>query len=531
MARMIPTAPSPGSPASEHRVFEALSKLPDEWTVFHSVGWQSERHGRPGDGEADFLLLHRKGLLVLEVKGGRIHIVEGQWMSNANKIRNPYEQALDSRKALQRYVLDHIPEIQALHTGHAVCFPDVRVEDSQLGPDATPEITIDRDDLSDAPTAIGKLASHWALRSDLSDQQLKRIRDVLAPTVTVRPLAREVTEDVGERLLQLTRMQIAVLSAMRRQRRLIVYGAAGTGKTVLAVERARQLVDDGFTVLLACFNQPLGRHIARQFEGDDRVRAGSFASICRELAVAAGAPIPDKPPQRWWDEELPGSAPGNAESIGYSATAVVVDEGQDFAPAWWETLELLTSNPEEDPFYVFADAAQQLYRRDWQPPFTEPRADLDINCRNTIEIAKHVGAVFGTPIPTLGTNGPKPEFVKVKSVAAGDQKLEGLLDRFLNVEKLKPEQLVILSPSRPAVDALRGGTLAGYGLVAPEEDGVVVETVQRFKGLEADVVILMLPELETEQDRALAYVGMSRSRVHLVVVGTAPVRAALAWDD
>jgi superfamily I DNA/RNA helicase len=206
-------------------------------------------------------------------------------------------------------------------------------------------------------------------------------------------------------------------------------------------------------------------------------------------------------------------------------------KGRTSRPDGGRTLELLTTNPEEDPFYVFADATQQLYRRDWRPAFSEPRADLDINCRNTIEIAKRVGAVFGTPIPTLGTNGPKPEFVKVKSVAAASQRLEGLLDRFLNEGKLKPEQLVILSPSRPTVDALRGSALAGYGLVAPEEDGVVVETVQRFKGLEADVVILLLHELETEQDRALAYVGMSRARVHLVVVGTSPVRAALAWDD
>lgn len=511
-------------------MFEALAQLPDDWTIFHSVGWQSERHGRPGDGEADFLLLHRKGLLILEVKGGQIHIVDGQWMSNDNKIRNPFEQALDSRKALQRYVLERVPEIRALHTGHAACFPDIRIGDAQLGPDATPEISIDRDDLPVMPTAIGKLASHWELRSDLGEAQLKSIRDALAPTVTVRPLAREVAEDVGERLIQLTRMQIAVLSVMRHQRRVIVYGGAGTGKTVLAVERARQLAEDGFSVLLVCFNQPLGRHLARQFEGDPRVRAGSFGSICRALAVEAGATVPDKPTQRWWDEELPGAAPGYAESTGYSATAVVVDEGQDFPPHWWVTLELLTQNPEEDPFYVFADAAQQLYRQNWTPPFGELRADLDINCRNTMEIAARVAAVFGTPIPTLGTNGPKAEFVKVKSVAAASQRLEGLLERFLNEERLRPDQLVILSPSRSTVDELRGRTLAGYGLVSPDEDGVVVETVHRFKGLEADVVILLLPEVESDQDRALAYVGMSRARVHLVVVGTAPVRAALNWD-
>src|SRR3954447_25634499 len=142
---MVPSSPTPGSPGSEQRVFAVLRQLSDDWTVFHSVGWQSERHGRQGDGEADFLLLHRKGLLVLEVKGGSIDIHDGQWMSNAKSIRDPFQQALDSRKALQRYVLEKIPDVGSLHTGHAVCFPDVRLRQRSLGAEAPPVLTIDRD--------------------------------------------------------------------------------------------------------------------------------------------------------------------------------------------------------------------------------------------------------------------------------------------------------------------------------------------------------------------------------------------------
>jgi superfamily I DNA and RNA helicase len=383
--------------------------------------------------------------------------------------------------------------------------------------------------MDDIAATVGRLAAHWELNSALSNGLLKQVRDALAPTLTVRPLAREIAEDVGDRLLQLTRMQIAVLSAMRRQRRLIVYGAAGTGKTVLAVERARQLAEDGFEVLLTCFNRPLGRHIARQFEGDARVRGGSFASLCRDLAVAAGASIPERPSEEWWDQ-LAAQAPTYAEAVGYHASAIVVDEGQDFAPEWWDTLELLTQNPEEDPFYVFADAAQQLYRGGWRPPFEEPRADLDINCRNTMEIAERVAAVYGTDIPTLGTNGPRPEFIKVKSIASAKDKLETLLDRLLKQEKLAPSQLAILSSSRDIVNTLQGASVAGHRLTASDaDDGVPVETIQRFKGLEADVVILVIPELEDDADRVLAYVGMSRARVLLIVVGTSPVRAALSW--
>jgi hypothetical protein len=531
VARIIPPSASASAPHSERTVFAALRNLSDEWSVFHSVGWQSERHGRPGDGEADFVLLHPKGLLVLEVKGGRVAIVDGQWMSGPHIINDPYQQALASRKALQRYLLERIPGLQRIHTGHGAVFPDVRIADNALGPEAAPATTIDRDGLVDMPAAIGRLVAHWELNSSLSPQLLKLIKDQVAPTVSVRPLLREVAEDVTQQLLQLTQTQIAVLSAMRRQRRLIVYGGAGTGKTILAAERARQLADDGFQVLLVCFNRPLGRHLSGQFAKDDKVKAGSFAAVCRELAVAAHASIPDNPSQEWWDVTLPANAPGYAEETGFNISAVVVDEGQDFMPAWWESLELMMTRPEEDPFYVFVDTVQQLYRQDWRPPFEGNAADLDINCRNTLEIAKRVSALFGSSQPTLGTSGPEPQFVTAKSDAASLGKLEGLLELFLDQEKLNPSQIVILSPQRPTVDLLRGRTLAGYGLVAPGEDGVVVETIQRFKGLEADVVILLLPQLEGDGDRALAYVGMSRASVQLVVVGPASVRAGLEWDN
>jgi ATP-dependent exoDNAse (exonuclease V) alpha subunit len=42
-------------------------------------------------------------------------------------------------------------------------------------------------------------------------------------------------------------------------------------------------------------------------------------------------------------------------------------------------------------------------------------------------------------------------------------------------------------------------------------------------------VILLLPSLDWDDDRALAYIGMSRARAQLAVLGPPEVRAALAW--
>ncbi|WP_122879286.1 nuclease-related domain-containing protein [Burkholderia pseudomallei] len=91
---------------SEKRVAAALQRLSDDWTVLHHVSWQSKRGGRQGDGEADFVLVHpRKGILVLEVKGGGIEIETGRWFTTDRNgrrfaIKNPFEQAVASKHAL-----------------------------------------------------------------------------------------------------------------------------------------------------------------------------------------------------------------------------------------------------------------------------------------------------------------------------------------------------------------------------------------------------------------------------------------------
>jgi Nuclease-related domain/UvrD-like helicase C-terminal domain/AAA domain len=530
---MVPNTISSDRPPSERGVYQVLSALPNDWTVFYSTGWQSERHGRQGDGEADFVLLHRRGLLVLEVKGGTVGVVDGKWQSisargQTHGIRDPFQQALDSRKALQRYLRERLPGLPRLHTGHGVCFPDSRVT-GDIGPEGPRAIVWDRADLSDVGRATERLARHWGLESTLGPAELKAIHHLIAPTVTIRPLLRDVVEDISARLLELTDQQIAALSMLRRNRRAIIYGGAGTGKTVLAVERARQLAGDGFSVLLVCFNRPLGQYLAQQFDGTSSIRATSFHVLCRELALRAGELLPKRPSQTWWDDVLPAATPDYAKRVGFDCSAMVVDEGQDFMPEWWLTLELLLKEPEEDPFYVFVDTAQQIYRPGWLPPFTGPAADLSINCRNTMEIAKRVAGVFGGDIPTLGASGPDPTFLIVKSPEQIEAKLHLLLAKYLIKGDLRPDQVVVLSTSRPEVDRLRGREFAGFGLVAPGEDGVVTETVHRFKGLEADAVILLLPSLDWDEDRTLAYIGMSRARAQLAVLGPPEVRAALAW--
>ncbi len=86
MAKMIPSKMEEDHDSfGERQVFEALKKLPDDYTVFHSVRW-NERIEKTVtktvmvDGECDFTIFHPdKGILVIEVKSGGIECVNNTW--------------------------------------------------------------------------------------------------------------------------------------------------------------------------------------------------------------------------------------------------------------------------------------------------------------------------------------------------------------------------------------------------------------------------------------------------------------------
>jgi superfamily I DNA/RNA helicase len=369
------------------------------------------------------------------------------------------------------------------------------------------------------------------MASQLSGAELESIITQLAPTVTFRPLLRDQVDESLKYLLRFTEEQVRVLEGLRRARRAVVYGGAGTGKTVLASERARRLADEGFRVLLTCFNRPLGDHL-RASISDDRITVASFHAFALGQVQRAGGFIPPAPGRSWWDLDLPSALSDAAETNGTEFDAIVVDEGQDFDATWWTVLSLLLADPEEGAFYVFADTQQAIYRSRWEPPFKGLDFDLTINCRNTLPIAKRVAEVFGggAPSPTIGAEGPDPRIHLIDGFAAVGPVLRDALHRLLVKEHLRPDQVVILSTTKDVVDTARARRFGNHRVVAPGEDGVVAETVHRFKGLEADAILLVALQPGRES-QSLLYIGMSRARAYLELICTPEVAATARWFD
>lgn len=537
MARMFPDRIIDDRvPRSERTVFEALATLNDEWMVFHSVAWQGRRGPRQNDGEADFVVAHlKRGAAIIEVKGGGIAMIDGQWTSTdrsgAVHAINPFAQVRDSKHVLGGSLAEHLPRVgNKVHLGHAVVFPDVEI-DGDLSAEAQREVILDRYDLRNIERSINRVARHWADSTTFDPEQFAALQRTLAPTRQIRRLLRHEVEDRVGDLIELTDQQVRALGFLRRRRRALITGGAGTGKTVLAAERARQLAGEGLRVLLLCYTAPLGAKLVEELAGVDGVTVGNFHKVARNLVGEADL-LPDTgfDDQSFWSDILPGLLPDAAQQLSVTFDAVIVDEGQDFHATWFTALELLLRDGETGYFYVFADDNQNVYRADWETPFEDEPFLLDINCRNTTPIAARVGAVFGRDEPSLEVDGPAPAFIEVPSLKQAPKRVGTILTKLLGDEGMRPDQVVVLSDERRLVDGLRGQQIEGHRLVEHGRKGVAVETVHRFKGLESDAVLLVLDDAESPAGKVLAYVGMSRARVVLFVVGTAETKVALGWS-
>ena len=144
-----------------------------------------------------------------------------------------------------------------------------------------------------------------------------------------------------------------------------------------------------------------------------------------------------------------------------------------------------------------------------------------MNCRSTRTLRRLCDQLSGrdTESPDQAPEGEPHE--EIRFTTAGD--LRGKLEArvaTLCKQGLDPCQMVILSPHRQQKSSLDGvPSLGGHPVVGKrEQPGILFSTVRRFKGLEADVVLLIDQDRNDPECSAVhRYVAASRAR-HLLVV-------------
>ena len=559
MARLLPDAdPAAIELDPERRVAEALcDQLPNSCVIFHSYPWlrperDLKRKGKKDvlrEGEADFVVVHpRYGIVVIEVKGGQMvfdpELQRWGRKGATHQVKDPFDQAARNLRALEEQIQSRYfggyPQLPFTRA-RCVVFPHCDYKGT-LPPGAHGSIFFGAADLTD----IGDKLEHllkiqpFVPKEPLSRSVLDAITRGLTSTFQMVPALWAEIEDQEKRLFLLTEDQLNILKLLQDHPRAAVQGVAGSGKTILAMSKARTFADEGMHVLFVCFNELLASWLRSQLPEvyKNAVTVRNYHKLCSEWVQAAGMAWPMITDEseffRSEAAQLLEQAIDFRQDLCFDA--VVVDEGQDFQPAWWDTIELLNKRPMEGALYVFFDPDQQIFREtagsmpDLGKPFVLP-----VNCRNTSRIAAHCGSILDKEI-AVNHGAPKGRTPRVVHAGSGSEQVDAAnaqVAEWTSKESgLRADQIAIITRGKASNSSLGGvREIGGLPVVDDLERwrsgaGILLTSLYRFKGLEADALIFVdvckpAPSAPPYGFRSEHfYVGCSRAKHLLTIVET-----------
>ena len=551
MAKMIPSVIGDDTKSkAERKLFYKLQDMEDtdDWTVIHSVAIAD--HPTQTQGEADFVVvIPNGGVFVLEVKGGGISYREGRWTSTNKEgihdIKNPVSEANEAMHAFAEYVktktLPIDPESHSLF-GFGVVFPDSYIHGQLSIPDLDDAQIADEDDLLDMKKYLLGLAKFWKERKPsfvvLPDASTcKKIVKLFRPYFSSHvPLIKQI-ENVERQTITLTENQQVTFDGLRDNERCLVRGGAGTGKTLIAINLARNLANEGKRVAFFCYNKQLAEYLRANTDGDNLCCCGSLTEYMDETLKLY--PEIDIDPDThvsmsdYYNTVLPALftecfIENDLEQFDY----LIIDEAQDLMTEHYlEVLDIILKGGLDDGnWYFFMDADRQnifhqgMTYEDIKALLKERKIyyvkyGLIVNCRNSISIIKEMDKLFGT-----NTHYPVAEekgAPVVKKTYRRDKDQARMIADTVNkllANGVKPESITILSPFR-----FENAAIARVSSDIPVSDNhtpgkVFFSTIAAFKGLENSVIIITdISDFAWEKDISQFYIAMTRARSALYI--------------
>ena len=550
MARLIPSFLDDCTPPGERDVFNMLAAGPDNWVALHSLELAPWNRGLRT--EIDFVVvIPDTGLLCVEVKSHEtISFENGQW-SPPEIRRSPFKQASDGRHTFYRRLRELAPQFRDVPVVHCCIFTNARF-------DLPPNLSVSPWELMDG-RAFRAFARGEAFCADLRN----RMRSSIGADGTLHPLARPLTalqietiastclpiqkrrpgvrEEIQRREQEIERLlrdqQKPVLQLAALNERVVVSGAAGTGKTLIAMEVARRAAEGGRRVGLVCFNQLVGDWMR------ERVHRGSAAPpnliagrAIRIMAEMTGITIPRDATAHYWDNDLPEQLEDRLTDPDFRVAALfdylVVDEAQDLLarPRLWEYLtKFLSGGVAEGSFCLFGDFDNQVLgeRHALDQALGALRSAakpasyrLSENCRNYKIVGESAVLLSGFAKDVysgyMRTGGGLQNYDIL--FYADDREQQEHLARWLKEFKsqgYRPADITVLSFRTS--DDCAAARLAATGVkLRPAwqhaADASAYTSVQAFKGMENKVIVLTDVVLgDSHFHRHLFYTGMTRA--------------------
>lgn len=480
---------------AERRVARLLHAIPAaEAVAFHSVKLRSHEYKQMA--EADFIILWKGVPVVVEVKGGGVQKFQGVWYSvdrhgDSHRLSSsPMEQARSAMFALK----------------------DILREDG-LGWFAAEAIVITPD--TDVPPATTEWkATHWLGKTSMSSKALAAAFDSvvshaqsaprgvrIARTVDIRgklfgefsrlPVIDAQRGAVIDEQNMATHDQARVLAGLVRNPRILVLGGAGTGKSVVLAEAAKQEAEAGRSVLVTFRSRGLRSFFEPRLSG-------------RGIEIIAY-------------DELTSSR---------QFDVLLVDEAQDlmFADAMDLLDSVLVGGRSDGRWRMFLDPNNQAhvdgrFDRDVFDLVCSDamQYDLSLNVRNTRAIVHMVQEYLGADVGDPGiVHGERIRWEWTEEGGKLDTALA--LARSFKKNGIRPSDVWVIPVTADRIDETH--------------DGIRILSPRVAKGLEAEhVIVCDLPRDFTEDAMSAFYVAVTRARVSLHVVATSADKKALQSLD
>lgn len=377
-----------------------------------------------------------------------------------------------------------------------------------------------------------------------------------------------------QELLAVNDVQDFLINALSEKNRCIFKGSAGSGKTFIAMKKAIKNLNERKSTLFLCFNSELRESIRaylseqvglpyEKLKGNvdvysinlflQKLIRNMFDSdterkLLKELSKFSYKLIAEKIKESQ-----------NRIPISLLYDALLIDEAQDIDPHLWEIFIHFLRDPDKSFLYVFYDEEQALFTESFAPRSfgMDENRDLIVlkkNLRNTIEIANWLKfkTTLGNYEKFSGINGFKITAQSFSSAKEALMKaMSTIKSKYLN-QAINPNKITILSYYK-LKNLIQCSKIQGYCdfisligknskdkiyLVEPDsiafmeqvkiklgsENCIVFKTISSFKGLENDILFLVVPNMEKFKQRyhkkydnflMQIYVGASRAKFKL----------------
>jgi hypothetical protein len=601
MATIIPDWIPSKATQGEKDTFELLKKLPDDYWVYYEPNINNKL--------PDFIIIAPDlGVIILEVKSWRLKDIRAAdnnqitvlFKEREKSFKHPLRQALEYQWKLSD-ACENYPHASMLlhHEGkfkdkfifpfcHYVVLSNItrdnidRVEEVDYFSIFKPDNTIFRDQMLEMKDAspdrirsiLENLSYPFRLSKPLSNEQVNALRSIIHPQIIVEDHTPRSLTSPDPPLQVLDHRQENNASRIGDGHR-IIYGVAGSGKTVLLIARSKILYDRNpeAKILLLCYNVTLSAFLKDALKKYPLIDVMHFDGWIRHNKIHSRSK--DQTTGDFETDESLGKR--LLEHLRHQKgdyrhyDAILIDEAQDFPSVWFSCILEALKDPENGDLLIVCDGNQGIRpigSVSWKSIGIKAKGrtihqayDLDRNYRNTkgiLKLASHftsqndkndedtICVVAVDPAYAM-RKGPRPMLYRCKSHQDECRKILYIVKRLLEGKASLNGEPVTVLPQEIGIlyhgilkkeKNLFNEFIAELSKICPVtwlnqfidsrtkifEQSLKVQTVHSSKGLQYRVILLLWSDMfaphtpeDHEREQRLLYVALTRASFILIV--------------